>query len=107
MLAQLTPKNAKKSAASSSPAESTARNRDTALMQRADALLAKMTVEEKAIQLPTVVPVGLFGADGPLHSELDEQLKHGIGHVAALGLIGHKTPEQIVRRRPGNGRDAA
>jgi len=64
--------------------------------QRADALLRQMTVEEKAMQLSTVFPAGLFGADGPLQSELDGQLKHGIGHVAALGLIGHKTPEQTA-----------
>jgi beta-xylosidase len=39
----------------------------------------------------------MFGADGPLQSELDGQLKHGIGHVAAMGLIGHKTPEQMAK----------
>ena len=49
------------------------------------------------MQLSSVFPVGLFGADGPIQSQLDEQLKHGIGHVAALGLIGHKTPEQIAK----------
>jgi beta-glucosidase len=56
-----------------------------------------MTIEEKAMQLSSVLPVGLFGADGPLQSELDAQLKNGIGHVAALGLIGHKTPEQMAK----------
>ena len=65
--------------------------------QRADALLKQMTIEEKAMQLSSVFPVGLFGADGPIQSQLDEQLKQGIGHVAALGLIGHKTPEQIAK----------
>jgi beta-glucosidase-like glycosyl hydrolase len=49
------------------------------------------------MQLSSVFPVGLFGADGPIQSQLDEQLKQGIGHVAALGLIGHKTPEQIAK----------
>ena len=66
-------------------------------MQRADALLKQMTIEEKAMQLSSVFPVGLFGAEGPIASQLDGQLKHGIGHVAALGLIGHKTPEQIAK----------
>jgi hypothetical protein len=66
-------------------------------MQRADALLRKMTIEEKAMQLSTVFPVGMFGPDGPIPSQLDEQLKQGIGHVAALGLIGHKTPEQMAK----------
>jgi beta-xylosidase len=66
-------------------------------MQRADELLRQMTVEEKAMQLSSVFPVGLFGPDGPIHGQLDAQLKNGIGHVAALGLIGHKTPEQIAK----------
>jgi beta-glucosidase len=66
-------------------------------MQRADALLRQMTVEEKAMQLSSVFPVGMSGADGPLPSQLDEHLKHGIGHVAAFGLIGHKTPEQMAK----------
>ena len=66
-------------------------------MERAEALLREMTIEEKAMQLSSVFPVGLFGADGPLPSQLDEHLKHGIGHVAALGLIGHKTPEQMAK----------
>ena len=65
--------------------------------QRADALLRQMTVEEKAMQLSSVFPVGRFGPDGPIPSQLDAQLKDGIGHVAALGLIGHKTPEQIAK----------
>jgi beta-xylosidase len=65
--------------------------------QRADALLRQMTVEEKAMQLSSVFPVGLFGPDGPIRSQLDAQLEHGIGHVAALGLIGHKAPEQIAK----------
>lgn len=66
-------------------------------LQRADALLRQMTIEEKAMQLSSVFPVGLFGPDGPIPSQLDAQLKDGIGHVAALGLIGHKTPEQIAK----------
>ena len=96
-LAQITPSNSKKSAASSSPPGSATSGQDAAPMQRADALLAKMTIEEKAMQLSTVFPVGMFGADGPIQSELDGQLEHGIGHVAALGLIGNKTPEQIAK----------
>jgi beta-xylosidase len=30
-------------------------------------------------------------------SQLDALLKNGIGHVSALGTIGHKTPEQIAK----------
>jgi hypothetical protein len=33
-------------------------------MQRADALLRTMTIEEKAMQLPCVVPLALLDRDG-------------------------------------------
>ena len=66
-------------------------------MQRADELLRQMTVEEKAMQLSSVFPLALFGTEGPNRSQLDALLKHGIGHVSALGLIGHKTPEQLAK----------
>ena len=79
------------------PTASRATDPNLTAQQRADALLKQMTIEEKAMQLSSVFPVGLFGADGPIQSQLDEQLKQGIGHVAALGLIGHKTPEQIAK----------
>ena len=69
----------------------------TDAMQRADELLRQMTIEEKAMQLSSVFPVALFGPDGPIPDQLDEHLKHGIGHIAALGLIGHKTPEQLAK----------
>jgi hypothetical protein len=35
-------------------------------------------------------------AKGTNHSQLDALLKNGIGHVSALGLIGHKTPETLA-----------
>ena len=66
-------------------------------MRRADELLRQMTIEEKAMQLSCVFPVGLFDANVPIKSQLDAQLGHGIGHVGALGLIGHKTPEKIAK----------
>jgi beta-xylosidase len=66
-------------------------------MQRADELLRQMTVEEKAMQLSSVFPLALFDAKGTNHSQLDAQLKNGIGHVSALGLIGHKTPETLAK----------
>ena len=58
-------------------------------MQRADELLRQMTIEEKAMQLSSVFPLALFTTEGANHSQLDALLKHGIGHVSALGLIGH------------------
>lgn len=64
--------------------------------QRADALLRQMTIDEKAIQLSSVFPLALFDTRGTNHSQLDALLKNGIGHVSALGLIGHKTPKELA-----------
>jgi beta-xylosidase len=66
-------------------------------MQRAEELLRQMTVEEKAMQLSAVYPMGLLGAEGPIRSQLDAQLGRGIGHVCGLGTFGHKTPETIAK----------
>jgi beta-xylosidase len=66
-------------------------------MQRAEELLGKMTIEEKAMQLSSVFPLALFDTEGTNHSQLDALLKNGIGHVSALGLIGHKTPEALAK----------
>ena len=66
-------------------------------LQRAEALLHQMTIEEKAMQLSSVFPLALFDTDGTSRSQLDALLKNGIGHVSALGLIGHKTPEQLAK----------
>lgn len=66
-------------------------------MRRAEELLRQMTVEEKAMQLSCVVPLALLGPNGPMRGQLDALLHHGIGHIAGLGLIGHKTPEAIAK----------
>ena len=66
-------------------------------MRRANDLLRKMTIEEKAMQLSSVFPLALFTTEGANRSQLDALLKNGIGHVSALGLIGHKTPEQLAK----------
>ena len=49
------------------------------------------------MQLSSVFPLALFDSDGTNRSQLDALLKHGIGHVSALGLIGHKTPEELAK----------
>jgi hypothetical protein len=67
-------------------------------MQRAQELLRQMTIEEKAMQLSSVFPLALFTTEGANRSQLDALLKHGIGHVSALGLIGHKTPRCSPRQ---------
>jgi beta-glucosidase len=66
-------------------------------LDRADELLRRMTIEEKAMQLSSVFPLSLFDTKGPNRRQLSELLNNGIGHVSALGLIGHKTPEQLAK----------
>jgi beta-glucosidase len=66
-------------------------------MQRADELLRQMTIEEKAMQLSCVIPIALIGSDGLMRGQLDSLLGQGIGHVAGVGLLGHKTPETIAK----------
>lgn len=66
-------------------------------MRRADELLRQMTIEEKAMQLSSVFPLALFDAKGTNRGQLDALLKNGIGHVSALGLIGHKAPETLAK----------
>jgi beta-xylosidase len=94
------PSKSNTSKASPDRAESTTRAPaapSAAAMQRADELLRKMTVEEKAMQLSSVFPLALFDTKGANRSQLDALLKDGIGHVSALGLIGHKTPEALAK----------
>lgn len=69
----------------------------TTPMQRADELLREMTIEEKAMQLSSVVPLALLGPDGPMRGQLQTLLGNGIGHVAGIGLLGHKLPHEIAR----------
>jgi beta-xylosidase len=66
-------------------------------MQRAEDLLSKMTIEEKAMQLSCIYPMGLLGTEGTIRSQLYAQLGQGIGHIAGLGAFGHKTPEKIAK----------
>lgn len=66
-------------------------------IERANELLSRMTVEEKAMQLSAVMPTGLLGVDGPIEAQLDAVLGLGIGHVSALGMFGHKTPAVTAR----------
>lgn len=56
-----------------------------------------MTVDEKAMQLSSVFPLALFTPEGTNRSQLDSLLGSGIGHVCALGLIGHKTPGNLAK----------
>jgi beta-glucosidase len=69
-------------------------NQDT---KRADDLLRQMTIEEKAMQLSCVVPLALLDRDGLMRGQADTLIKQGIGHVAGIGLLGHKAPETIAK----------
>jgi beta-glucosidase len=66
-------------------------------MQRADRLLRQMTIEEKAMQLSCVVPMALLDRHGLMRSQADTLIKQGVGHVAGIGLLGHKSPETIAK----------
>ena len=79
---------------------------DLTPMQRANALLGQMTIEEKAMQLSSVFPLALFDTKGPNHSQLDALLKNGIGHVSALGLMGTRRPRSWRRRSTQVTRDS-
>jgi beta-glucosidase len=61
-------------------------------MQRADDLLRQMTIEEKTMQLSCVMPLALLDRDGLMRGQADMLIKQGIGHVAGIGLLGHKIP---------------
>jgi beta-glucosidase len=66
-------------------------------MQRADELLRQMILDEKAMQLSCVVPLALLDRNGLMHGQADALIEQGIGHVAGVGLLGHKTPETIAK----------
>jgi beta-xylosidase len=65
--------------------------------QRADELVREMTLEEKTMQLASVVPLALLGADGPMPAQMESLLAQGIGHIAGIGLLGHKMPDEIAK----------
>ncbi|PDQ36378.1 MAG: beta-glucosidase [Candidatus Lumbricidophila eiseniae] len=65
--------------------------------QRADELLQRMTLEEKAMQLSATMPTGLLGADGLIESQATARMGNGIGQVSALGMFGHKSPAAMAQ----------
>src|ERR1700730_17041968 len=65
-------------------------------MLRADELLRTMTIEEKAFQLSSIVPLALLGPEGLIEEQLEKLLGMGIGHIAALPSFGYKTPSAVA-----------
>jgi beta-glucosidase len=66
-------------------------------LQRADELLRRMTVDEKAMQLSCAMPLALLDRNGLMRGQADTLIKQGIGHIAGLAMLGYKTPEQVAR----------
>ena len=64
---------------------------------RAAALLARMTLEEKAQQLTGVLPFGLLAQGEPSDEQLAEGLALGIGHVSMFSQFGHLEPAGLAR----------
>ncbi|MEX5635403.1 glycoside hydrolase family 3 N-terminal domain-containing protein [Parafrankia sp. FMc2] len=56
-----------------------------------------MTVEEKAQQVTGAMPIGLLGVHGLVEPAAERLLGQGIGHLAALGMMGHKAPDQVAK----------
>ena len=65
--------------------------------ERAGELLAKLSIEEKAQQVSCVMPIGILNTEGNLSESFRAALKGGIGHVAALGTFGFKSPVHVAR----------
>jgi beta-glucosidase len=56
-------------------------------VERANELLSRMTLAEKAAQVSAVMVSELLGAEGLNASALTDRLAHGIGHVSGLAMI--------------------
>lgn len=65
--------------------------------ERAGELLGKLTIDEKAQQVSSVMPLGILNTDGTLSENFRSVLANGIGHIAALGMLGYKTPPQLAQ----------
>ena len=66
-------------------------------MRRADDLLRKMTIEEKAMQVSCASLLALFDTGGLMRAQADALLKHGIGHIAGIGMQWRKPPEMVAK----------
>ncbi|MCL1898907.1 MAG: glycoside hydrolase family 3 C-terminal domain-containing protein [Promicromonosporaceae bacterium] len=64
--------------------------------QRAEELLTRMTLEEKAQQVSAVMPNVLMGSAGYDETLLAEHLGHGIGHISNVAMVG-SSPEGIAQ----------
>jgi len=65
--------------------------------QRAQDLLARMTVTEKALQVSSVMPMSVLDRDGAVSAAFRASIREGIGHVAGIAMFGHKSPVDQAR----------
>jgi beta-xylosidase len=56
-----------------------------------------MTIEEKAMQLTCIFPLAVIGPGGPMRDQLDALMGQGIGHIADVGMLGHKMPDAVAK----------
>ena len=64
---------------------------------RVEDLLAQMTLDEKVLQVTSIMPMALFGPAGLIESQLEKHLSASIGHIATVPLIGYKTPIKVIQ----------
>ncbi len=65
--------------------------------QRARDLLTQLTVTEKALQVSSVMPMSVIDSAGAVSSGFRALISGGIGHVAGIGMFGHKSPADQAR----------
>lgn len=65
--------------------------------ERANDLLSRMNLVEKAQQVSAIMPMSLLGPDGPVEAVLDGVLKDGIGHVSNLAMMGASSPQNLAK----------
>ncbi len=70
---------------------------DHQIWQKVDALLRRMTLEEKAMQVSCVVPLALLDSKGLMADQAEKLIKQGIGHIAGIGSFGHKSPVTVAK----------
>lgn len=64
--------------------------------ERAARLVAELTIEEKALQLVGVMPMGLVGPHGIVPAAVERALGGGVGHVSAIGMFGAQSAPHVA-----------
>lgn len=64
--------------------------------QRVEDLLNQMTLEEKVAQLCGIMPMAFWGLGGINEARMHEFLRHGIGQISGIGIMGGLQIKQIA-----------